>query len=109
MIIFCQFGITSLECLAFRPLTELLVRWPFAIDLFGGGGGGGSSLWEAGVCILLWGIWGERNNRIFRVIEREAFVVWPLVRFNVFLWALMTKSFCNYFPGFILLDWSSFL
>ena len=35
--------------------------------------------------------------------------VWPLAGFHVSLWASVSKAFCNYFLGNILLSWKLFL
>lgn len=58
--------------------------------------------------VLLWGIWGEGNNMVFRGIERESLDVWTLERFVVSLLALVRNSSCNYTPCFILLGCSPF-
>lgn len=41
--------------------------------------------------------------------ERAVSEVWSRIRFNMSLWAFMTKPFCNYPFSFILLDWKPFL
>ncbi|TYK23653.1 SIL1 [Cucumis melo var. makuwa] len=40
----------------------------------------GCFLWCVGVCAVIWNLWGERNNRVFRGVEREPCEVWSLVR-----------------------------
>lgn len=51
-----------------------------------------SHLWFQEVCALLWD-WGERNNRVFRGVDRDPNEVWSLVRFHVSLWASVSKTF----------------
>lgn len=31
-----------------------------------------------GVCAILWDFWSERNNRVFRCLERDPNEVWSL-------------------------------
>ena len=38
-----------------------------------------------GTCALLWDLWGERNNRVFRGLEKDLSDVWSLARFYVSL------------------------
>lgn len=59
------------------------------------------------MCFVV-GFMGERNNRIFRGIER---VVRYLVhvRFDVSLWALVANLFCYYSLGLIFLIGAPFL
>ena len=45
---------------------------------------------------------------MFRGRERDHSEVWSLIRFHVFLWASISKSFCNYSISDILLSWSPF-
>ena len=40
----------------------------------------------------------------FWEVERMGEEVWEVARFNAFLWALATKSFCNYEFSLVLLD-----
>lgn len=40
-------------------------------------------LWLAGVCAVIWDIWGERKGRVFCDKERDHDEVWFLVRFHV--------------------------
>ena len=37
------------------------------------------------VCAVIWKIWGERNDWVFRGRERKHNEIWSLVRFHVFL------------------------
>ena len=62
-------------------------------------------LWLAGVYAVLWDIWGERSDKVFRGRERDPCEVWSLARFHVFLWVLILKIFCNYSIG-IFLSWN---
>ena len=55
------------------------------------------------MCFVV-GYLGERNNRNFRVLEREAVHVWSLARFNVSFWVLVLNLFRNYLLGLIFLD-----
>ena len=57
--------------------------------------------WYVGVGSV---IWGERNDRVFRCREKWHSEVWSLVRCYVSLWALVSKIFCNYSIGNILLS-----
>ena len=50
----------------------------------------GSFLWQVGLCALIWGF-GREKKRIFRGVERNPSKAWSFVRFNVSLWALVTK------------------
>ena len=45
---------------------------------------------------------------MFRGKERGLTEIWYLVRFHVSLWASISKNFCNYSLGSILLSWSPF-
>ena len=45
----------------------------------------GGFSWRAGVCAVIWDIWGERNARVFRGRERRDSEIWSLVRFHVSL------------------------
>ena len=60
-------------------------------------------LW-ADVCAVLWGLWGERKNRVFRGVERDPREVWSLVRFHVSLWSSVSKTFCKYAVSNIILS-----
>lgn len=42
-------------------------------------------LWFAGMCALLWDVYGGRNNKVFRGLEKDHSEVWSLVRFHVSL------------------------
>lgn len=44
----------------------------------------------AGACVVIWDIWDERNDQVFRGRKREYSEIWPLVRFHVSLWALIS-------------------
>lgn len=52
---------------------------------------------------------GERNNWIFKGLDRESFDVWSLLRFHVSFWASVTNIVYNYSQSLLLLDWSVFL
>lgn len=56
----------------------------------------GLFLWIDDICALLWGLWEERNNRVFRGVEQSRDGVLSLVRFHISLWASICKDFCNY-------------
>lgn len=43
----------------------------------------GRFLWLVGVCALLWVLWSERNNRVFRGVKRDPCDVWVLVKVQV--------------------------
>lgn len=70
----------------------------------------GKFLWSASVCVILWFLWGGRNNSIFRGVERDSriLVSYSVSRFtlgfvieSVFViipWVLSTLVgilFCN--------------
>ena len=57
------------------------------------------------MCTVIWDIWGERNDQIFRG-KGEHSEIWSFVRFLVSLWAFILKDFCNYSMGNILLSQS---
>ena len=61
-----------------------------------------------GVCSILWVVWGEQNNGVFRGGERVPSEIWSLVGYHVSLWALNSKEFCNYSIGVILHSWVPF-
>lgn len=70
----------------------------------------GRFLWQSCFFATLWGIWLERNNRMFRGVERSLESVWNLIRFNMSLGGsvFVFKSFCNYQLGIIVSEWSPF-
>lgn len=45
------------------------------------------------VCVVVWDIWGERNEKVFRGLQKSASHVWSLVRFCVSLWDSVPKFF----------------
>ena len=59
-------------------------------------------------CVLLFGTFEERNDRVFRGSERRHSEIWCLVKYHVPLWASISKIFYNYSLGNILLSWSPF-
>lgn len=63
----------------------------------------GSFLWLARVYAVVWDISRERNDGVFRGRD------WSLVRFHESLWASVSKLFCNYSLGNLLLSWNPFL
>ena len=66
-------------------------------------------LWNARTCAILWSLWREQNNRIFRGTERDSRDLWFLVHHYVSLWASTWKLFANYSLGFIFISWDPFL
>lgn len=64
----------------------------------------GKVLWLASFFAILWGIWSEKHNRIFREVERSGEEVWEVTRFNASLWVLVMWAFVNYELGLVLLD-----
>lgn len=60
-----------------------------------------------GVCAIMWNLWGERNNRDFRGLEKELSDVWVFIKFHVSLWA--STSFILFLNYSILLNWTPFL
>lgn len=50
----------------------------------------------------------ERNDWVFCGTERDHSEVWPLIRFHVSLWTSISKTFCDYSIGNILLRSPSF-
>lgn len=50
-------------------------------------------MWFAKVGAFLWDLLGKKSNRVRRGVERDPSDLWPLVRFLVFLWALISKVF----------------
>lgn len=90
------------RCLVF--LWECCLRSPFS-----------TRPWEeglislaCGVCAILWVVWGQRNNKVFRGVERDTCEIWSLVRYHVSLWASISKAFCNNSLGVILHSSSPF-
>ena len=69
----------------------------------------GKFLWSATVCVILWALWGEWNNKILRGVERDPKDLWSLVHYHVSLWVSLSKAFCNYSLGLINLSWDPFL
>lgn len=62
-------------------------------------------LWQAGIFLILWGLWAERNNRIFKGCESSYSNVQSLARFSRLLFP---SIFFNYSLGLISLDWNHF-
>ena len=58
-------------------IEEFLLNSPF--------GERGWFLWLVSVYVVLWVLWGERNNRVFRGVERDPRDLWALLHFPVFL------------------------
>lgn len=56
-----------------------------------------------GVCFFVESL-AEKNNRVFKGVEKDPDEIWPSVRFRVSLWASVPNIFCNYFLGNILLS-----
>lgn len=79
---------------------EILLRSPFS-DKY-------KVLWHITFFAILLGVWLERNIMIYKYVECSCEEVWDRVRFNIFLRASITKSFCNYALGLILLVLSPF-
>lgn len=52
----------------------------------------GCFLWFTGVCAILSVLWGERNSRIFRGVDKDPSEVWSLVHSHVSLWASVLKN-----------------
>lgn len=63
----------------------------------------GSFVWKLECCALCSEVYGGRDNKIIRWIERESSNLWTYVRLNVSLWTSVTIYFCNYLLGLILL------
>lgn len=66
-------------------MEESLLRLPFR--------GKGHFLWLAGVCAVIWDMWGQRNNQGFRGREMDPCEFWSLVRFHLSFWASILKAF----------------
>ena len=54
------------------------------------------------MCAILWVVWGEENNRVFKGVERDPGEIWSLMRYHDSLWISNSKAFCNYSIGDIL-------
>ena len=54
---------------------------------------------------MAWGCAVVLDKRIFSVSKKDPSEVWPLARFHVSLWTLVSKFFCNYSIGNIILSW----
>ena len=65
--------------------------------------------------VVFWGVGcdlgslGGWNDRVFRGRDKEPCEFWSLVRFLMSLWDSVSKIFCNYLIGNILLRWSPFI
>lgn len=66
-------------------------------------------LWLDGTCLILWVLWSEWSGRIFRGMEKDPSKFWPLLRFYIFWWTSVLKTFWNYSKGVILHCWSPVL
>lgn len=59
--------------------------------------------------MIMWVLWGERNSRVFRSLDRDPSETWFIVCFHVSLWASILKTFCSHSIGTIILSWRPFL
>lgn len=60
--------------------------------------------WFVGMCTLLWDLWGETNNRVFKSVDRGPSEIWSLVFFvcPYLLSFFLNKISCFYFKKCIL-------
>lgn len=45
--------------------------------------GKGRFLWLVELCAIMQNLWGERNNSMFRGLDKQSSDVWALIRFHV--------------------------
>ena len=58
---------------------------------------------------MWFGIFWVKGTRVFRDLEKDPSESWSLVRYHAYLWASVSKFFCNYSLRNILLSRKSFL
>ena len=55
--------------------------------------------------VILWSIWRERNDRIFKGVSSSLLVLINRISMRIAKWALIRKKCCNFSLNDILLNW----
>lgn len=66
-----------------------------------------SILWNCGIYAVLWGIWTERNSRMFRDQELPLHLLWDRVVYMASLWGSAKGAFCGISISDLQRDWSA--
>ena len=69
----------------------------------------GRTLWKFAASATLWGIWLERNKRIFEGFEESVQSTWDRIRMWVAIWLHVCKDFKSIPFSLLIRDWNPFL